>query len=153
MSRDRRGFTLVEAMTALLITSTLARIALPNFQEMKLKAQATEIVGAIRQVEVAAMNYNADTHQWPDDTWPGEVPPELADELEGVSFDRQGYQLDWENWRLPDGLPKHPETRVLLGVSITSENEDLGNAIVELVGESRAHFTLGDNYTFVLEGM
>lgn len=153
MFRERGGFTLVEAMTAVLITSTLARIAVPNIQEMTLKARATEIVGTVRQVEVAAMNYSADTHQWPEDSWPGEVPPELASELEGVSFERQGYRLDWENWRLPDGLPEHPDTRVLLGVSITPDDPELGDAVVELVGESRAHFTLGDSYTFVLEGM
>lgn len=153
MPGSRRGFTLVEAMTAVLITSTLARIAVPNFQEMKTKARAAEIVGVFRQIEIAAMNHSADNHDWPDDTWPGEVPPELASDLEGVSFERDDYELDWENWRLPDGLPRHPEIRVLLGVSVRTTDPALADAVVELVGESRGHFTLGDSYTFVLGEM
>lgn len=153
MFRERRGFTLVEAMTAALVASTVARIAVPNFQEMKLRARAAEVVMAIRQVSNAAVQYNADCHTWPEDTWPGEKPPELAEYLEGIDFQRNGYQLDWENWRLPDGLPEHPKTRVLLGVSVATENEDLGNAVVQMLGPSRAHFTMGTSHTFVLEGL
>jgi len=150
---ERRGFTLVEAMTTVLVVSTLARIAVPNFQEMKLKARAAEVIAAVQHVSNAAVQYNAETHAWPADTWPGEVPPELEEYVEAVRFDREGYRLDWENWRLPDGLPKHPETRVLLGVSVVTENPELGNAVVQMLGEGRAHFTMGDSYTFVLEGM
>lgn len=153
MYRERSGFTLVEAMTAVLIVSTVARIAVPNYQEMKLKARAAEVTVAIRQVSNAALQHNTESHAWPEDTGPGEKPPELEEYLEGISFERQGYQLDWENWRLPDGLPKHPETRVLLGVSVVTEDEDLGNAVVEMLGPGRAHFTLESSYTFVLEGM
>lgn len=150
----RNGFTLVEAMTAMLVVSTLARIAVPQMQELTLRARAAEVVGAIRTVEVAVMNHYASDHYWPDDAWPGEVPPELVEELpDGFSFQRGAYELDWENWRLPDGLPRHPQTRVLLGVSVKTDDPDLGNAISDLVGDGRGHFTLDDSYTFVLEGL
>jgi prepilin-type N-terminal cleavage/methylation domain-containing protein len=38
----RRGFTLVELMTAVAIIGTLAAIAIPNYQEMTLKAKRSE---------------------------------------------------------------------------------------------------------------
>lgn len=149
----RRGFTLVEMMSVVLISGTLARVAVPNYQEMHLKARAAEVAGEIRTVEVAVLNYNADTNRWPTDVTAGVVPPELRSYLPaGFRFTREGYRLDWENWKLPDGLPRYPRKKVLLGVSVTSENETLLNAVSDLTGGSRARFTLGDTYTFVLEG-
>lgn len=151
---ERRGFTLVEMMSVVLIAGTLARVGVPNYQEVHLKARAAEIASEIRAVEVAALNYNAATNLWPEDTGPGEVPQELRPYLpSGFSFERDGYVLEWEHWRLDDGLPRYPETRVLLGVSVSSEQEILLNSLVDLTRSSRAHFTLGDTYTFVLEGL
>ena len=151
---ERRGFTLVEMMSVVLIAGTLARVGVPNYQEVHLKARAAEIAGEIRAVEVAALNYNAATNLWPEDAPPGEVPPELRPYLPaGFSFERNGYALEWENWRLADGLPRYPETKVLLGVSVSSEQRVLLDALVDLTSGSRAHFTLGDTYTFVLEGL
>ena len=148
---DQRGFTLVEVLTVMFILSIVTRIAIPRVQEVRVRALAAQALGDFRVIEHAAQEYLVDNNQPPPDAETGVVPAGLEDYLEGFTFDKPAYQLDWENWVLPGGLPKHPETRVLLGVSISIDNPVLGNAIVRLVGLNRAHYTLGNKYTFILE--
>lgn len=150
---DQRGFTLVEVLTVMLILSIVTRIAIPRVQEVRVRALAAQALGDFRVIEHAAQEYLIDNNQPPPDAETGVVPTGLEDYLEGFTFDKPAYQLDWENWVLPGGLPKHPETRVLLGVSISIDNPVLGNAIVRLVGLNRAHYTLGNKYTFILEAL
>ncbi len=151
---DRRGFTIVEGVTVMLIVSVLTRIAIPQVQEVRVRAQAAQVLGDFRAVELAVENYRGVFHQPPADAGTGMVPPGLEDYLQdGFTFVKPAYQLDWENWVLPGGLPKHPETRVLLGVSISVGDPLLGNAIVQLVGVNRTHYTLGNKYTFILEAL
>jgi prepilin-type N-terminal cleavage/methylation domain-containing protein len=149
----RRGFSLVEILMVIVIIGTLARIAIPNYQGMTRKARAADVIGNFEVVRVAVFSYNADTHRWPPDVNRGQVPPELENYLpEGFDFTFDGYLLDWENWVLPDGLPSQPGTGVILGVSLVTDNEDLGNEVLNLLGESAATYSIGDHYTYILEG-
>lgn len=150
--RKRNGFTLVEVLTVAVVMGTLIRIALPNFHEILLKARAAEVVGDFETVRVAILNYHAEHLTWPDDAYTGQIPIGLAEFLpDNFTFFRAGYRLDWENWVLPDGLPKYPETGVLLGISIDTEDAELGQAVIDLIGGGMAHYTLGQKYTFVIE--
>lgn len=98
------------------------------------------------------MNYHADRHAWPVDAYAGQVPSGLDGYLpEGYAFVRAGYRLDWENWALPSGLPLSPSGGVLLGISIVTEDAELGQAVLELLGSANANYHLGDTYTFVIE--
>ena len=149
---DRRGFGLVEVATVALIMGTLARIAVPNFHEVLLRSRAAEVAGDFDVVRVAALNYHAKYLSWPSDAYTGVVPQGLEEFLpEGFSFTRAGYKLDWENWLLPDGLPQDRSARAVLGVSIVTQDKELGAAVVSLLGSGRAHYTLGGSYTFVVE--
>ncbi len=150
---DQRGFTLVEGMTVMLILGIVTRIAIPQIQDVRVRAQAAQALGDFRVIEHAAQEYLVDNNRPPPDAGTGIVPTGLESYLEGFTFNKPAYQLDWENWVLPSGLPKHPETRVLLGVSISIDNPVLGEAIVRLVGLNRAHYTLGNKYTFILEAL
>jgi len=150
---DQRGFTLVEGMTVMLILGIVTRIAIPQIQDVRVRAQAAQALGDFRVIEHAAQEYLVDNNRPPPDAGAGIVPTGLERYLEGFTFNKPAYQLDWENWVLPSGLPKHPETRVLLGVSISIDNPVLGEAIVRLVGLNRAHYTLGNKYTFILEAL
>jgi prepilin-type N-terminal cleavage/methylation domain-containing protein len=153
-ARERTGFTMVELLTVTAIMGTLVRIAVPDLHKAVVKAEAASVVGDFETVRVAVLNYHADHLQWPADGYSGVVPPGLAPYLpDGFSFVRQGYQLDWENWVLPSGLPQHPDTGVLLGISIVTSNRELGQEVVDLLGGGMAHYTLGDRYTFVVERM
>ena len=44
-SGKRHGFTMVEVLTVALVMGTLARMAVPNFHEVLLKARAAEVSG------------------------------------------------------------------------------------------------------------
>jgi hypothetical protein len=148
------GFTMIEVVTVAVVMGTLVRVALPNFHELILKARAAEVVGDFETVRLAVLNYHAEHLEWPEDSYVGRIPEGLEEFLpDNYTFIRSGYRLDWENWVLPNGLPKHPETGVLLGISINTTDAELGNAIVEFLGGAMANYVLGDNYTFIIERM
>ena len=145
---------MVEALTVMMVTSVLVRIAVPNYQDLRLRVRAASVVGDFEVVKLAVFSYNGDYHIWPEDVGPGEVPGVLGPYLPGgYDFDRGGYLLDWENWTLPGGLPQHPNTRRLLGISIVTSDAALGQAVVDLLGSAWAHYSLGETYTFVIESM
>lgn len=150
MKTHRSGLSIIELTVVVLFLGILARIAIPSYQEITYRARAAAALGDLNAVRTAAYEYNIATNEWPADRYPGEVPPELEPYLgENFTFEREHYQLDWENWMMPDGTPKH-STGVLLGVSLVTEDKQLGAALENVVGSDRAHYTLGNNYTFII---
>jgi len=78
------------------------------------------------------------------------VPTGLVDMLPAnFSFDRERYQLDWEHWILPGGMPDDPSVRGLIGISITTSARALGIALMDLI-PTHAKFELGETYTFIV---
>jgi prepilin-type N-terminal cleavage/methylation domain-containing protein len=151
-AEEPRGFTMVEVLTVVVVMGTLVRMAVPSFHEVLVRARAAEVIGDFETVRVAVLNYHADHLQWPPDGYAGQVPGALAPYLpDGFSFQGMGYQLDWENWVLPAGLPQDPEARGILAVSVVTEDRELGEALSDLLGGAMAHYALGDAYTFVIE--
>lgn len=133
--------------------AVLARIAVPRYQQYTYKARAAAVLADIQAVRVAAYAYNADTNQWPPDVNRGIVPPELEPYLgTGFSFRKEHYNLDWDNWVLPDGSPSQPGTGTVVGISLTTQDEAFGAALVSLLGENTARATIGEHYTFILVG-
>jgi len=147
----RGGFSLIELLMAVSIVGILAGLAIPNLRSMTFRARATEVAADIEVVRVATVNYNADGFQWPADAAQGVVPPELDDFLpEGFSFQGNGYELKYEHFNLPGGLPGDPSTTQLIAVSVTVEDEELSNAVVELLGGSLI-FSFGSKHTVVID--
>ena len=108
------GTTILEAITVMLIVSIVARIAIPQFQEILTRARAAEIRATFDVVEDAANRLIVQNRPWPEDADAGVVPPELRPTLPpGFSFERGRYQLDWENWVLPNGMPGDSTVRRL----------------------------------------
>ena len=147
--KKRGGATIVEVMTVMLIVSIVARIAIPQFQEILTRARATEIRATFDVVEDAANRLIVQNNPWPEDAVAGVVPPELRASLPpGFTFERGRYQLDWENWALPEGMPGDSTVRRLIGISVTTSDRSLGLALMEMV-PLNAKFTLGETYTFI----
>ena len=147
----RGGFTLVELLVAVSIVGILAGLAIPNMKAVLLRARATQLAGDMEVVRVAAQSYQAEHHSWPGEEPAGTVPPGLVPYLpDNYSFDKDGYQLDYENWSLPGGLPGDPSTHTLIGVSVVVTDENLGNALIELLG-SAIVFSVGNTHTVVID--
>jgi prepilin-type N-terminal cleavage/methylation domain-containing protein len=147
----RGGFTLIELMVAASIVGILAGLAIPNLRTMIYRARATEVAADLEVVRVAALSYNANENGWPSEASAGAVPTGMETYLpDGFSLDGNGYQLDYENWALPGGLPGDPNTTALIGVSVTATEDDLGNAIAEFLGGSIV-FSVGNTHTIVID--
>ena len=118
---------------------------------MVLRARAAQVAGDMEVVRVAALTYNGSLHTWPPEAAAGTVPTGLDAYLpEGFSFSRDGYDLDYENWNLPGGLPGDPNTKTLIGVSVTTADAVLANAVAELLG-SAIVFSVGNTHTIVID--
>jgi type II secretory pathway pseudopilin PulG len=138
-------------LMAVSIIGILAGLAIPNLKDILLRAQASKLAGDMEVVRVAVASYNSTTHAWPAETPAGTVPPELASYLPAnYSFVRDGYELDYENWSLPGGLPGDPNTHRLIGVSVVVTNPALGNALEELLGKAIV-FSIGNRHTIVID--
>lgn len=147
----RGGFTLVELLVVVAIVGILAGLAIPNMRTVMMRARATEVAADLDVVRVAAVQYHADSNSWPPETPVGVVPGELTDYLpDGFTFQGNGYELDFERWSLPGGLPGDPSTRTLIGVSVTTENSELGNAVAQFLGGSIL-FSVGNTHTVVID--
>lgn len=135
IDRRRGGFSLVELLMAVSIVGILAGLAIPNIKTVQYRARAADVAGDLEVVKIATVSYNGDQHSWPADAALGTVPPELNGYLpEGFSFQGNGYELKFENYALPSGLPGDPATRQLIAVSVTATDQQLSDAIVELLG-------------------
>jgi prepilin-type N-terminal cleavage/methylation domain-containing protein len=60
MIKNRKGFTLIELMTVVVIISILVSIALPKFGDLKSKASLASIRSDIRNAEAAEETYFSD---------------------------------------------------------------------------------------------
>ncbi len=142
----RRGFTLIELLVVMAVLSILAAIAVPRLRGVVLKAQAADVLGDLNVVKVAVMTYQADNSSWPRDRGRGRVPPELVDYLPGgFSFQKDDYVLDYDN------RTRRRRAAFKIGVTFITRNEELGAAVMKLVGSSI--WTNGRRkFTWILDG-
>lgn len=147
----RGGFTLIELLLVVVIVGILAQIAIPNYRALTVKARAASLVGDIEVVEQAARSYQADLHSWPSNSPVGTIPAGMAPYLpEGFSFTGEDFELDWENIAVPGGLPGRAGVGRLLGVGIVTVNSELGEALVELLGDS-GWYLIGNRYIRIID--
>lgn len=147
---QRRGFTLIDVLTALVLISVFVRIGIPMYERVIRQAETLRVESDFEAVRQAVVEYHIDHGEWPEESGPGLVPPRLAPYLDGLPFVRGRYRLDWQHWPLPSGLPGVPAVRAALALSVITEDRALGAALVEALGSRGAHFALGDSYTFIL---
>jgi len=151
MEARRGGFSLIELLMTVSIVGILAGLAIPNLRSMTYRARAAEVAGDFEVVRIATVLYNGNYHGWPPDAAQGVVPSELVEFLpEGFSFQGNGYELKYEFYSFPGGLPGDPLTTRLIAVSVTVELDELSNAVVELLGGGLI-FSVGSKHTVVID--
>ena len=154
MKRHARtaGFTVLELAMALSIVAILARLSMPALAEYLLRAKAAKAAADFNTVRAASFAYFESNGRWPDESGPGVVPAGLSEFLpRGFGFDRRDYLLDWENWTIADTDEGPAVSGVLVGVSVVTDNADLGRSVLRILGGGTVEWTAGDHYTFVIQ--
>ncbi len=148
---NRRGFTIIELLMVFAVLSILVRLTLPRVQQLRAKATAARIVSDYHRVKLAAFSYYTGHQAWPAEAGPGVIPPELMRDLAGgFTFTHPEFTLDWENWTLPNGMPQNPGTNILLGLSVTTTDQEVGRNVLRILGPNTVHFTSGNTTTYVV---
>lgn len=152
---NKKGFTLLETMIAAMIISILLSFAIPNYLEARKTAQAAKVITDFEVIRSAVIEYYTDNGTYPKDYYPGKLPPELKKYLPvGFRFSLKpqiNATYDWDNW-VVNGKPKHPTTKILYGISVTTTDMAL---IRKIKGVYRGDFrwSINQNYTFILESV
>lgn len=146
------GFTLVEALTVLMVLSALVRLSIPGVQEVVARAEATRALTDIRVVEGALEAYLAEHAGFPSEVGSGAASSDLDRYLpEGFSFNRGRYRLELHVWSLPSGLPHRPQARTLAGLVLTTSDPAFAAALYELGGDGFPRLVLGGAQVFILD--
>jgi len=144
--RGVMGFTIFELLTVMMVIGVLAAIAVPSLRGALLKAEAAEVVGDLNVIKVAVLTCHADHYSWPNARGRGQIPPELVEYLpEGFSFQKDDYVLGYENWSRRRRAPFN------IGLTFVPQNEELGLAVMELLGSS-IWSNGGNKFTWIIDG-
>ncbi len=142
--RRQRGFMLIEMVIVLLIIGILINIWLPNYIQIRKKAQAARIAGDYLMIRDAATMYYSQHGQWPDNSDWGVAPVGIDNYLPlGFSWDLRpslDIRYAWENLGLGDG--RGWSEYGVTGVSVYSGDNGLLKAIRD-VYSGRAIYARG----------
>lgn len=143
---DRRGFTLVELMTVIIVLGLLAAIAVFKYMDLRNTARAAEVLGDFRSVMVGSYNYYSDFNDWPPDAGPGAPPPGLLPYLPGsTNFSKPEYTLEYDNLGLGSGA-------YMIGVTVTSSDANLMDRLIRNLGGKAPFFVAGGALTYIIVG-
>lgn len=121
-SLRRNGYTLAQVAIAGVVLATALHLALPHIHRWRAEADAREARDRVERLGEAARTHLEREGSWPSDADPGAPPPELAEVLAELSFRGEGYELDWEAFPVPDGLPSARGVQSLGGVVVRSDD-------------------------------
>lgn len=141
--RWKRGFTIIELLAVVLIIGILTTLGLLKFSDLRNTARAASVVGDVRVITVAALNYQADNQDWPPEAGAGVIPAGLIPYLPGFSFSRPEYSLDWDNFGVGG-------SNYIIGVTITPTSADLLNKIKRNLGTQSPWFASGNSLTYMI---
>ncbi len=131
---DRSGFTIVELLVVVMIVGTLTGLALPNLRGAALRADATHVVADARAVGLAAYEYLSEHGRFPASGSPGTVPEEMAETLDGVSFEYKGMTYTWYGVDIPNGFEVSSSGNVGIFAVEYNDQQAIGNALSGFAG-------------------
>ena len=144
----RKGFTLIELMTVVIVMSILAGIAVMKYIDLRNAALAAQVASDIHAVRVGAFNYFAEQEAWPAESGAGAVPIGLGPLLPGqlaTSFDRGEYLLDYDNFG-------STAPQIMIGVAITTSDPRLMAKFIATLGSQAPFFVAGNRLTYLIAG-
>ena len=101
----RKGFTLVELLTAMVMVGILAAIAVPRLRGPIGKADAARVLSDLNTIRHASYEFLEEEGRFPRSSSPGQRPAEMGDGA--PSFSHSGITYTWSSIdlrRLPGGL-------------------------------------------------
>ncbi len=151
MSRrlGRRGFTLIELLVVFVVIGILASIGLLKYIDLRLTAEAARVSSDFNAIKIAAYTYYADDSEWPAETGPGVIPPELVNNLgSGTSFIREKYTLDYDYFPLAGSGPGS----YIVGITVTTDDPKLMTKLEQILGRSNPFLAAGGSLTYIIVG-
>ncbi len=149
--RSAAGFTLVEAMVVLCVVSILVRISIPAYDAIRREAVASQALGDFNAVRAGVVAQFEATGSYPADAPSGSIPAGLTGFLPaGFSFRRPAYELDWENYTVPDTSGSGVTQGQVLALTVTAHDPTTGLQILRQLGANCSHWSVGDSHTFVM---
>ena len=146
----RRGFTIVELLTVVIVIGVLASIMVLRFIDLKhraISARATTDMDIIRK---AAYSRFYDAGVWPAGGGQGIVPADLAPYLpSSFSFARPDYTLEWQNFVPPGG---GPSASYQAAVRLTSPNPRLMQTLTHTIGSRSPYIMIGNDLLVIVVG-
>lgn len=99
-NRANRGFSLIELLTVMVVIGILAAIAIPNFRSAIMNANAANILGDVRAVQIAYSQFIADGGTRAGNSAWGATPTDLAPYLpDGLNFSTDIADYRWTRLR------------------------------------------------------
>jgi prepilin-type N-terminal cleavage/methylation domain-containing protein len=148
--RARRGFTFIEMLVVMIVLGVLAGLAVMRYIDLKHRALVAQVVSDLEAVRTAAYGSWSETTRWPQESSPGQVPPELVAFLgPAFSFTRPDYTLDWENFVPANG---GPSATMQLGIVLTSNKPRLITSLGQVLHNKGPFIVVNGTLTYIIVG-
>ena len=146
--RIRRAFSFTELLLTMMLIGLLARIAIPRYHEMKLRATAAAIVGDVHAIRVAAFTHYTEEGSFPPDAATGALPAELVSNFPaGFSLDRPDFDYDWHVWSTTNAAG---DTETLVGITVLVSDARLATRLVIAAGAGYIPVVTPSQVTFLV---
>jgi prepilin-type N-terminal cleavage/methylation domain-containing protein len=148
----RHGFTIIELIITMTIVAMLSSIAVPKFRDVRRRAMATQILGDFDVLRHAALSFYVDSGYFPEPVGPGVAPPGLVRYLPNqFNLTKPQWTMNYESWSAGEA-EVFEATGTIVGITVTTEDENLGRTAMVLIGNAPAFAQSGNSYTFLISG-
>jgi hypothetical protein len=146
--RVRRAFSFAELLLTMTFIALVARIAIPRYHDLKLRATAAAIVGDVHAIRVAAFTHRTEKGSFPPDEATGALPAELVGNLPaGFSFSRPDFDYNWRVWSATNAAG---ETETLVGITVLVSDPQLATRLVFAAGAGYIPIVTPSQVTFLV---
>jgi prepilin-type N-terminal cleavage/methylation domain-containing protein len=139
--RDRRGFTLIELVTVVLILGVLAGIATLRYLSLENDALAAKVGSEMQEIRLASINYYVEHEARPGPGTAGVAPVELVPLLSGgTRFSTPAYTLEGVN-----------QSEELVGVIVRGSRPGLSQKLVQRLVYGSPYVPYGSDVMYIIK--